>query len=238
MSVRIDEDFWENYKEHEELLRRCFTSLYCRKYSVPEGPESAFNFLVAEFWRKGIFERFEADRKGTKRQAVDKYKTTKKKFEQYIYTWTESTLGGLYHAERKYKRRNLRLSNDKLDTFNDKAYGYFKENNGISSWSSAQGKELIEEERLIASKKNYPCIVDTEDYRAENPMDALEEYEEKKLDNFLDSILKNDRERIIVQGKRDGLTNTTIGEMVDISSAQVANILKSIRSRCGSMLAA
>jgi hypothetical protein len=234
MSVRIDNDFWKNFSNHKELLTKCFTHLYHKKYPVNEGPDSAFNFLVYEFFRKGIFERFDAEREGKLTQTKMKNKTSQKKFEQYIYKWAESVMYGLYHNERKHRERYLRFSSDKIEILTEQSYNEFKENTGISSWDVTTGGE---KQKVVTKRKSNPSISDARDYRGETPASADEAYRTKQVDSFIQSVLKSDRERTIVSGKKDGLPNTTIAEMVGVTSSQVANIIDSIRSRCSSVLA-
>jgi len=232
MSVHIDKDFWKNYEENEELIRRCFSHLYYRKYPVSEGSESAYNFLVAEFFRKGIFEKFDEEKEGKYQQTTIKDKTARKKFEQFIYKWSESIMHALYHSHRKNSERYLKFPNMSMDSFNSNSYKTFKENNGITPWSSGDDKE-----DKVSNRPKIPNISDAEEYHAESPLDALEGYLEKEMYSCLDSILKDDRERLIIKSKKEGLSNSVTAEIVGISTCQVYNILKDIRKRFSKVLA-
>ena len=241
MSVRIDNDFWTNYAEHETLLRRCFMSLYHKKYPCKEGAESAYNFLIAEFFRKNLFERFEAEREGKYNQTTIENKSSQKKFEQYVYVWSESIIGGLYHSERKHSERNLRFATDKLDGMTEHTYESFKENAGISSWktiSEEDPKKQAKLEEQSKRRKNVPCIADADDYRAQGYDSAFDTLREKELMNHLNSVAKNDRERTVIECKAAGLNNTDVGAVIGVSSSQVANILNGIKKRCSSAILA
>lgn len=231
MSVQIDTDFWKNYENHSGLLRKCFTHLYFKKYPVTEGSESAYNFLIAEFFRKGIFDRFDAEREGKYTQSADAAKTDDKKFEQYIYKWAESVMYGLYHNSRKNSERFLHFTNDSIEELNELSYDTFKKNKGVSSW------ETEADSKNVSKRSKLPCIVDEGDYHAERGDDAFEATQETELLSYLKSVLQNDREGLIVQYKMEGLNNVEVGECVGLSSSQVANILKGIKARCAGVLA-
>ena len=230
MTVRIDNDFWANYGEHEILLKKCFTHLYFKKYPVAEGSESAYNFVVMEFFRKGIFERFDADRKGVRTQTSIKGKTTNKKFEQYIYKWVESVMYGLYHNARKHTERYLRFPSDTVGSLNEASFAAYKAARGTTPWVSDD--EVHKEYK----RRKFPNIGDSEEYHAETALSALEQAQETEINSYLDSVLKDARERKIIASKRVGFNNSDIARDLEISSSQVGNILKSIRSRCGSFL--
>jgi DNA-directed RNA polymerase specialized sigma24 family protein len=230
MNVRIDNDFWANYEEHEVLLRKCFTHLYFKKYPVAEGKESAYNFVVMELFRKGIFNRFDAKREGIKVQTTIVGKTTTKKFEQFLYKWTESIMYGLYHNARKYSERYLKFPSDKIEGLNEISYSSFKEAHGVSNWLEES------EERVEFVNRKFRNIDDSEDYHAETPLDASESCEESELYGYLESVLKNDRERMLIECKKDGLNNSDAGRVLNVSPSQIKNILNSIRSRCSAVL--
>ena len=104
MTVRIDNDFWSKYEKNEVLLRKCFTYLYNKKYPVSEGEESAYNYLIMEFFRKDIFARFDAERQGKITQTKVLNKSEDKKFQQFVYKWVESVMYGIYHKNRNHCR--------------------------------------------------------------------------------------------------------------------------------------
>jgi RNA polymerase sigma factor (sigma-70 family) len=237
MSVRIDKDFWKNYAEYEELIRKCFNFLYFTRYPVSEGAESAYNFLVAEFFRKNIFERFDAEKEGTRLACTMKNKSVDKKFKQYIFKWAESVMYGLYNNARNQSKRSLRFSTDSIEVLTETSYNTFKENKGISPWELYTEEGDYEEKTVSSVIKRAPDITDAADYRSEAPLSAYDQCRENELNDYLNSVLKNKRERIIVDAKRDGLSNTAVAEMVGVTSSQVANILKSIRGRCSKVLA-
>jgi len=232
MTVRIANDFWDNYEEHEELLRKCFMHIYLKKFPVHEGSESAFNFLIAEFFRKKIFERFDASRKGKFFQTQEEDKSIQKKFEQYVYKWTESIMFGMYSNARNYSSRNLRFSIDKVETLTETSYANFRD-----EFFSDETMDEIERSMTKERVRKFPTIADAEDFHGETPMSAHDEYYEKQLYSHLESVLKDDRERAIIAGKKEGLNNSTVGEMVGITPSQVTGILKGIRSRCTKILA-
>lgn len=230
MSVRIDNDFWKNYAEYEELIRSCFNHIYYNKYPVNEGAESTYNYLIAEFFRKGIFDKFDAEKVGKYVQTTDSSKTDRKKFEQFIYKWSESVIGGLYLKVSNESKRYLRFSTDKLEDLTDVSYADFKNNSGMGPW--AAGDEVVVTKRL-----DTPSISDAEDFRGEDIPSAYEQCRINELESFLQSVLKDDRERAIIEGRREGLSDVAIGKLVGVTSSQVANVVRSIRSRCTKVFA-
>lgn len=223
MSVQIDTDFWKNYATHEPLIKKCFFHLYRKKYPVFEGPTSAYNYLVMEFFRKSIFERFDAEREGKYTQTKDLSKTSQKKFEQYIYKWSESVLFSLYYTELKYRGRYHKFPSEMIEGLTESSYAEFKLSAGISSW--------VVEGETVETKRAYPNISEADEFRAEGAGDALDNYCVEELYSHLDAVLKDDRERKIIKARKEGLSNSIIAESLGISSSHVSMILKAIYAR-------
>lgn len=250
MSVRISADFWENYNEYKKLIIRCVVSIYNKKYKLNNvehnsGVKTALAQVLVDFERKDIFGKFDPDKEGKRTTTVIENKTAGKKLQQYIYKNVESVLYAMYHKERKYSERNVMLGSDSkysVDNLNENNYGDYKVSKGISHWDSSSdevvGKKNKDRDESGTSLiiKNAPTIDDAYMYRSEHIPSPEENLQAVEVEDFILSILKDEREAKIIEAKKMGLNNTDIGKMVNLSSPQIANILKSIRGRCQAIL--
>lgn len=231
-SVFIDEDFWKTYDANKGLLTACFTKIFFSKYPVHEGYESAFNFLIMEFYRQDLFSRFDENKVGKYTQTTIVDKTARKKFEQFVYKWTESILYAIYNKERNSSKRNMRFGD--LDTLSDDMYTNFKKERGITSWSEDHHLETdIHQEYRV---KKLPCILDIDDFYSDPSTDPLDKLCEEEIVAKIMSSLKNDRERFIVTSKLNGLTSAEICVELDLPAPTVSIILSKIKERCSGVL--
>ncbi len=61
MAVRIVKDYWVNYHNHEDLIKRCFHYLF-RKFPTPDGSDDSFNNVLVRLMSLNVFDRFAASR--------------------------------------------------------------------------------------------------------------------------------------------------------------------------------
>lgn len=121
MSVRIVENFWSQVKKNETVLRRCYVHHFNR-HPDPDGLESGYNNLLVKFNEYGVFDRFElrklviaAHAEGLigEQELTPELLTSiginvQKKWEQFLYKWTEKVVNDEYNKNGKYMKRFLR----------------------------------------------------------------------------------------------------------------------------------
>ena len=223
MSVQIDNNFWSTLKEHESLVKRCFNHIYYNKFPVQEGYESAYNYVLTKLYSDDIFSRFDASTVGKYRQTSDVAKTASKKFEQFVYKWITSFMSGLYRRERTEATRYVKFATEQVEQITESWYRSLRKDAGVSDWAT-------EDDRKVA-QRNYPSISYVREYNASESLSADDACYTKEFITSIKDALDSDRDRFIVESKVAERTNTWIGAKLGISSAQVGNILKSIRGR-------
>ena len=164
--VQISKDFWTNVHTHEDLIRRCFYSIF-KRFPLREGRKSAYNLLLINMRKEGsnygghvtvdVFHKYnEAEAVGYNYQAMVKRGLTPKQiddrvtrraakrginvvklFEQYIYKWVEKIMYTEWLRERNHiTRTSYSSSYDTPST----AFLERRRVEGYSSWQGTQNE--------------------------------------------------------------------------------------------------
>jgi hypothetical protein len=240
MSIRILENFWDNYKSNKDLIYRCFSFIYA-KYPDPEGTDVSFNNLLVKMHKYNVFARFDISKlviaaglsvvlseKETSEEALLKAGVNiDKKWGQFIYNWVNKIMGDEYLKNGKRMRKFIHG-----DTLTD--YGFPREDS--SSWIS-------DKEEAEAYEKKFSEY--TDDRRGRKfPPSFQNRYiaGEENFDNQLDTVAAVDlRDSIMrrLSGKNDkavfilmeqGFTEKEISEKLNFSQQYIGPISRKIRS--------
>jgi RNA polymerase sigma factor (sigma-70 family) len=231
--VRIVQgDFWGNYWSYEDIIKRCFSSLFYKKFHNRENKaaENAFNHLVVEFNRLRVFDRFDVTKKTPE--------NVEKGLEQHIFKWTESILYKEYHDRRKRTVRFRRVSS--MDDFHRDVYCKKTRETFVDEPDTVDIDQLSEKDKPAALEtknrveklyKKYPTIRDiplvcSEKY--ETPLDSLEKQDVIKM--ILD-VCQTEKEKNIIGLKMDGIDIEAIADKYDCSKANISAILNKLKDR-------
>ena len=231
----VPQEFWANYETYEDVIKRCFSYLYSQKFpsNEPQGLENSFNHLIVEMNRLSIFEKWNPKRPNLEETTLDK------KFEQFLYKRIESILSKQYHDRRRRTLRFRRISD--INSIHRDTFGAEQKEeifaDDVPSLDIEQLSKRDKEDALKAKAKRhklykkYPTVIDipimtSEKY--ETPMDNLVEEDTWKV---ILASCRDDKERAIVQYKREGLTAEDIGVSLGSSGSNVCAILSQIKKR-------
>jgi len=239
MPVRILESFWENVKNNEKLIRRCFIHHFNR-HPDPEGIESSYNNLLVKLDEHNVFGRFDlrklmvaaglslalSNSVVTEEALTSAGVDVNKKWEQFIYKWIENIINEEYN--RNGKRLKRFLHGDRLVD-----YGIPKEER--TSWIHDAEEAAMYEERFLKYTEDrrgrkYPPSF-TNRYVAgedefDSPVDALEVGD---LRGDILSRLSGKNDVSIFTLLTQGLTEKEIAEELNFSQQYVGTIIRKIR---------
>lgn len=227
-------DFWTNFETYEDVIKRCFTYLYFKKFPSedPQGETESFDNLIVEMNRLSVFDRFDVKRPNPANHTIDK------SFEQFLFKWTEQILYREYHDRRRRTIRFRRINDVDLihrDTYDPRLHTeIFADEPTIDVDELPPGKKETEIKRRRFQHKmsaKYPTVRNIPDMcseKYENPDEILQEQDtwEQVLASCRDS-----QERRIVEMKREGTTTEDIGRAIGCTGSGICAILVSINKR-------
>lgn len=115
MSIDIVDNFWDNVKNNEALIKRCFMHHFNR-HPDPEGVELSYNNLVMKMHEYNVFGRFDLRKlvvasgisvalsDDPEKALEDAGVNVNKKWEQFIYKWIEKIINEEYNKNGKLSR--------------------------------------------------------------------------------------------------------------------------------------
>lgn len=242
--VRILKDnFWANVETYEDVIRKCFLHLYYLKFpnfsserfngksvkgciNNDQDVQESFDHLLVEFKRLQVFEKFDEKRPSNNFPMS-------KKFEQFLFKWTEKILFEEYHKRKRRTIRFRRVSNmdiihrDALD-IKDKIKEIFADEPVIDTDllpKEDKIKTLEAKSRTERLYKKYPTIQDID---LETPTDDIEEYETW---NLILNVCQNEQELKAVEYKKEGLDNEAVAINLKCTSSNVSALLKKLCDR-------
>jgi len=241
MSVRILENFWDNFRNNEALIRRCFSHHFSRHPDCG-GVDESFNNLIVCLHEMRVFEKFDLKRlliAAGKEGLVDMDNVTEealknvginvdKKWEQFIYKYIEKILNMQYNRTAKLIKRTAHG-----DTLAD--YGLPVES--VTSWISTAEEATDYEEkytkyseedrrgRVYAPSFSGRYIAGEEGF--DNQLDATSVSD---LKNRISSELHTDLDHTVFQLLTvEGLSEKEIAIKTETSQQNVNRILLKIK---------
>ena len=240
MTIRIVENFWENVKDNEKLIIRCFMSHFHR-HPDAEGIDGSFNNLMVRLYELKVFERFDlkkllkaAGKEGilsddsiTQETLEEMGIDVKKKWEQFIYKWIEQVIN--YEYNRNGKRSRMFRHNDYYVD-----YGMPKEE--VSSWLETE-EEIQAYNKKLASyreddrrgRKYAPTFQDRvtlSEGEFDSPLENL------SAENLRESILKRltgKNDKAVFELLEKGLSEKEICIQLNRSQQYINSIVLKIR---------
>jgi len=240
MSIRILENFWDNYKINEELIRRCFFHHFNR-HPDPEGENRSFNNLIVKMHEFNVFGRFDISKlviAAGISVALSENETSEgallkagvdinKKWGQFIYKWVEKIINDEYNKNGKMLRKFVHG-----ESLTD--YGIPQEDN--SSWINDAEEAATYEKKFSSYTENrqgrkFPpsfngrYIAGEEEF--DNQLDAVEATD---MRDSIASKLSGKNDKVIFALLEQGLTEKEISDKLNFSQQYVGTILRKIRS--------
>ena len=115
MSITIVDNFWDNVKNNEALIKRCFMHHF-KRHPDPEGVDRSYNNLMVKMHEYNVFNRFDirklvvaagisvAISDDPERALAESGVNVNKKWEQFIYKWIEKVINEEYNKNGKMSR--------------------------------------------------------------------------------------------------------------------------------------
>jgi hypothetical protein len=239
MSICILENFWDNYKAHEELIRRCFFHHFNR-HPDPEGRDRSFNNLLVKMHELNVFGRFDISKLVSSAgisMTLSENETYEdvllkagvdinKKWGQFIYKWIEKIINDEYNKNGRMIRKFIH-SESLIDC------GIPHEDN--SSWINDTEEAAIYEKKFSSYTENRQGRRFTPSFRGryiageegfDNQLDAVEAIDIR--DNIA-SKLSGKNDKIIFELLEQGMTEKEISGKLNVSQQYVGTIIRKIR---------
>jgi hypothetical protein len=240
MSVRIVENFWDNVRNNEALIRRCFFHHFNR-HPDPEGVDNSYNNLLVKMNELNVFGRFDlnklmiaagisvvlSDKENSEEALIQAGIDVNKKWEQFIYKWIEQIINAEYLKNGKRLRRFMH---------GDKLIDYGIPQADKTSWihdpkeAAAYEKKFEKYGSERRGRKHYPthnsrCVL------SEGEFDNQEEViEANELQVSIRSKLTKDLDIKVFDLMAQGFSEIEIAEQLNFSQQYINNISRKIRS--------
>lgn len=219
MAVRIVHDFWDNYHNYEDLIKRCF---YCllQRFPYPDNEKEAYNQLLSRLFDLNIFSKFNPKQLAARKLGINKKwasavitrkeasaESLKKfginvesKFEQFVFKWIEHCLSEAYDQRRKQAHRYL--PSYELAEQPPRDSTELRDRLCENQWAQSE-EELAVLERHTAkrqtsnSRRTYPTYSDAGDFVGSKMGNALDEVEGEEIADKFTAVLKPSERRIL-----------------------------------------
>lgn len=227
MNVRIVEDYWENYKNHEELIKRCFHYLFLTKYPNTEGAQNSYQELVVEFSRLNVFSRFQASKHPDH--------LVSKKFEAFIYNWVRKVLSDIYSKNYKDSLRYKHTPYiDYVVPGSTLCEQYRKSTE--KNWQQESMEHIAHKKSSVKKKrrkkKHFPNHNDASDYIGKLTEDPDHYTERRELLESIRDIAESSSEQKVIDMYLEGYDRKQIADQLGCESYQIKTMMAKLRKRC------
>jgi hypothetical protein len=240
MSVRIVENFWDNFFNNEVLIRKCFFHHYNR-HPDPENLDGSYNNLIIKLHEYNVFGRFDLKKlmvaaglsvafiqsdMEAEAELDGAGVNLSKKWEQFIYKWIEKIINEEYNKNGKRSKRFLH---------GEKLVDYGVPQEERTSWIQNSEEATMYEERFVKytddrrGRKFPPSfsnryVAGEEEF--DSPLEALEATDTRKA--ILDR-LKGKNDESVFNLLEQGLTEKDIAGKLGFTQQYVGPIIRKIR---------
>ena len=224
------ERFWKGYAQYETLIKKCFNYIYGRKFPNynREDEQETYNDLLITLENLDIFNKFDPTK--CFKRAIP----LEKRFEQFMYKWTESFLSRSYN-ERKVRTNRFR----RTSATNDIHTGSFVSNYVTKSEPSEtyiqldllSSKQKSTEYKLKAKAHKEAVAYHVSDPQEEPITSVEDDLVEADLWSGILGSCKSDMERQIVTLRKEGSNNEEIAAVIGYTKQYVSLILDKIKDR-------
>lgn len=220
--VKVHDDFWQNYTENEELIKKSTIDITLKQFKWPGDNEhkEVLNHVISEMHRLCIFQKWNSKR------LTSKTRTERQQFENFIYQRIWAILYGAYN-----KRRNQKIR--------EKHHPFFEEKIHPKAWKTSdmlyndeddienikENKKTKEKELREYRAKKAPLIVHIRTEQTDDLATVNSTYE------AILNACKNQKEKDIIQARKEGIDIADIAQNQGVKPLYVSNILKDIKKR-------